>query len=138
MKHKVFIFLICLAISFALWYIVGYSQKETVYFSLSTQVTGVPLGYVLSEQSEQEIEFQVLSSRHDIEKIRKKDKIAFDLSEARLKKEKGRYQYVCAVEPFLQEYIRQVNYNGYFELQSPPTITFFFEPAPQDHTVTGQ
>ena len=132
MKYKPFIFLICLIISFGLWYLVGYSQKETVNFSLSIQVTGYPSDYVLTEQSEKAIEFQVLSSRHDIEKIKKKDKITFDLSAIHLKKVKGRHQCACAVEPFLQEYIRQIGYTGDFELHAPETIVFFFEPVPKE------
>jgi len=35
MKYKIFTFLICLIISFALWYFAGHSQKETVNFSSS-------------------------------------------------------------------------------------------------------
>jgi hypothetical protein len=132
MKRKGVTFLICLIISFALWYIIGYSQKETVSFLLSTQITGYPSGYVLTGQSEKEIEFQVVSSRHDVEKIKRKSKIAIDLSDIQLKRVKGHYQGVFPVEPFLKKYLQEINYNGYFELQSPETIIFFFETTPKD------
>ena len=127
MSRKIFAFLICLIISFVLWYLVGYSQKETVNFSLSIQITEYPSGYVLTEQSEKEIEFQAISSLHDIEKIKKKNKITIDLSDIRLKKVKGRYQGVFSVEPFLQKHLRQINYNGHFELLSPDAVVCFFE-----------
>jgi hypothetical protein len=129
MRYKIFAFFICLIISFILWYLVGYSQKETVKISLSVQITGYSADYVLTEQSEKEIEFQVISSRHDIAKIKKRDKITVDMSDVRLKKVKGRYQGVSSIEPFFQSYLRQVNYNGYSELLSPDTIVCFFEIA---------
>jgi hypothetical protein len=84
----------------------------------------------LTEQSEKKIEFQVLSSLYDVEKIKKKDKIAIDLSDIKLKKVKGRYQGFFSVEYFLQNYLHQIDYNGSFELLSPDTIVCFFEKEP--------
>jgi len=79
MKHKIFIFLICLAISFALWYLVGDSHKETVRFSLSAKVSESPTGHISTDPSQKKIDFQIFTLRNDVEKIEKKDKITFDL-----------------------------------------------------------
>jgi hypothetical protein len=126
-RYKIVAFLICLIISFALWYLVGYSQKETSHFSLSVQAVECPPKYILMEQSEKEITFQAQSFLHDLDKIKRKNKLTIDLSNIHIEKVKGRYQGVLPVEPSLQKFLRQINYKGYFESPSPDTIVFFFE-----------
>ena len=50
MKYKIFTFLICLIISFALWYFAGNSQKETVDVS-SSAPRRQPVPTVVSPQT---------------------------------------------------------------------------------------
>ena len=50
MKYKIFTFLICLIISFALWYFAGNSQKETVDVS-SSAPHRQPVPMVVSPQT---------------------------------------------------------------------------------------
>jgi len=127
MKYKFLAFLICIAVSFALWYLISYSQKETIDFSLSVQVSECPSKYILTGQSDKEITCQAQSFLHDLNKIRKKDKLVIDLSDIQVEKIKGRYQGILPVEPYLQKFLRQINYNGHCESLSPDSIVFFFD-----------
>jgi len=127
MKYKFFAFLICIVVSFALWYLISYSQKEAIAVTLSVQTTGCSMRYILVEKSNKEITFQAQSFLHDLNKIRKKDKLVIDLNDIQIEKIKGRYQGVLPVEPYLQKFLRQINYNGHFDVLTPDTIVFFFE-----------
>ncbi|MDR0363475.1 MAG: YbbR-like domain-containing protein [Bacteroidales bacterium] len=130
LRHRLLAFTVCLVISFSLWLLLSYSQKGNEYFSIGVRGKNPPKGFLLSDQSTKIVSFQTRASVQSIENIKRKGKkehIIIDLNKIVPEHRRNEYTVTLAVESYLEDYLRQIGYNGKFENLSPDSVTFIIE-----------
>lgn len=131
LRHKLLTFLVCLTISFSFWALLSYSQKGSEFFSVVVTGKNPPDGFLLTNQSARTISFQTRTSLQSIENIRKRsrnEQIVIDLSRVDpVPSRNNNYLATLDIEPFVDDYLRKLGYNGKFDNLSPDSVVFAFE-----------
>lgn len=130
-RHQLSVFLICLAISLFLWFLVRLSRDYNISMKYSLEFRNIPSGYRLTGASDSVIDLNVRIQGFDYfsEKYFRKetDKLEISLRNVRIRQTDDMLKGYLLTKNLSRNIAEQTNYgNDAFSI-SPDTIFFLFE-----------
>lgn len=130
-SYKLYIFLVCLAISIFLWVLVRLSREYYYTVDYRLTYTGVPSMLRLTSVSDTVIQLKLRAQGYDLFMERvftgKEHSYAVDLQQVRLRHTESGYAGYLLTPSLGYEIVSQTGYPHSFVSTSPDTIHFEFE-----------